>query len=446
MTELVPAILGWAVAVVIAAVAYARLSAWRRWARSLSAGIDGRALDANSPSAHGDEQERVVRSLSRMSADLSDATRRAGRLARVVDGMVEGIVVVDGEGVVVIANERAVELLDLPRQEEHVGRLLAELTRHPDVHDLVAEARREKDWGQAIVRDISIAGSQELTLRVSASRLTPLEDIERWFVLVFHDVSVIRQVEGMRRDFVANVSHELRTPLAAIAGYTETLLDGALEDEDRARRFLEIIDRHNQRLGRLVDDLLTLSDLELGRTELNRGAEDLRRIAGACCETLAVKAESGGVLLENEVSPDLPLVDGDADRLEQALLNVIENAIKYTPSGGTVRISAALAAADEWVEDGEERTAELVEISIADTGVGVSPDHLERLTERFYRVDKVRSRELGGTGLGLAIVKHIVQAHGGSMSIESEVGKGTIVRLLLPSVDDFRDCPMSTSQ
>jgi two-component system phosphate regulon sensor histidine kinase PhoR len=224
----------------------------------------------------------------------------------------------------------------------------------------------------------------------------------------------------------------LRTPLAAISGYAETLLSGALEDPDHARRFLGIIERHTERLGRLVADLLALSDLELGRTELRRDAVNVGVVTEGTFEVLGQKAKERGIVLEHAVDPET-FVDADAHRLEQALVNLVDNGIKYTPRGGHVKVTTR-AANDIPTEAPATRPAgPFVEIAVTDSGIGVSEPDLPRLTERFYCVDKARSRDLGGTGLGLAIVKHIVQAHGGWMRIESKVNQGTSVRLYLPA-------------
>jgi len=427
---------GWLAAAVIAAAALLRMRRWRRWAATLAARAAAEGPRRDLPpgdSGWSPEQEVVLAAVEAALQRRDSLAREVGRLAGVIDGMVEGVVVIDGEGTVLIANTRAGVLLDLAAGEGYAGRSLAELSRHPDLHDLVRLVRSEGSWDEPMVQEIAVGTGSQLTLQVTASRLTAREDLERWFVLVFHDISEIRQLERIRRDFVANVSHELRTPLAAIGGYTETLLSGAMDDRERATRFLGIIERHSDRLGRLVDDLLTLSDLELGRTELRRAQQDASRIVNACFETLRAKAEAAGVALENGVARDLAPLHADADRLEQALLNLIDNAIKYTPSGGTVRVDAAPADVAEAPEGSVLHPSEkYIELVVSDTGVGVPPEDLERLTERFYRVDKARSRELGGTGLGLAIVKHIVQAHGGWMRIESALHQGTTVRLALP--------------
>ena len=248
-------------------------------------------------------------------------------------------------------------------------------------------------------------------------------------MLVLHDVSELRRLETVRRDFVANVSHELRTPLTAIKGYAETLLGPAGDERDTALRFLEVIDRHSERLGRLIDDLLTLSDLEFGRTPLRRRpvarrARDRRRRADA----RRAAPRSAASRVDAEVAPATPPV---ARRRRSAAAGADQP--------GRQRASSTRRTAAR-VHD-RRRPATLagdaaVELAVVDTGIGIPSQDLPRLTERFFRVDKARSRELGGTGLGLAIVKHIVQAHGGRLAIESTLGQGTTVRVTLPGGAD----------
>src|SRR5437899_3009621 len=232
-------------------------------------------------------------------------------------------------------------------------------------------------------------------------------------------------LEVVRRDFVANVSHELRTPLTAIKGYAETLLGPAGDDREARRRFLSVIDRHSERLGRLIDDLLTLSDLELGRSPLRLGTVAVGPAREDVPQILSDTAKRVGVELGARVDPTSPALEADADRFRQVLINLVDNAIKYTPGGGRVSVRAAAARGAEH--------GGMVEIAVEDTGVGIPAQDLPRLSERFFRVDKGRSRALGGTGLGLAIVKHIVQAHGGELGITSAVGRGTTVRVLWPA-------------
>jgi two-component system phosphate regulon sensor histidine kinase PhoR len=238
--------------------------------------------------------------------------------------------------------------------------------------------------------------------------------------MVVDDVSELRRLEQVRTEFVANVSHELRTPLTAIQGYLETLLGGALDEPEHARRFLEVAFRHTERLGRLLNDLTDLSNIELGKVSLRLTPTGLGPVLDSVLEIVAGKARDTGVTVSADVPKGLS-VHADHDRLAQILINLVDNAVKYTPSGGSVTVRAR--ALD----------AERVEIAVSDTGVGIPLADLPRITERFYRVDKARSRELGGTGLGLAIVKHLVFAHGGELTIDSVEGRGTTVRVTLPA-------------
>ena len=376
-------------------------------------------------------QGAVQRMAEVLSQRLAMARAEERRLQAVLGSMVEGVLVVDRNGIVRLSNHSVRTLLELPPDAECMGRALIELTRHPDLHHLLRRVMQEPETGESFVEEMVLGGRQ--VVQVSATPIIGDEPVGQGFILVFHDITELKRLERMRRDFVANVSHELRTPLAAIRGYSETLLSGALDDPSRARQFLAIVERHAERLGRLVDDLLTLSDLELGRTELQRYAVATESVIEPVIEILRHRAESNGITMIQDVAVDTPAIDADPDRLEQALLNLVDNAIKYTPPGGRVTVSARVAGSDDGRSFGPRRP--LIEIAVADTGMGVPPEDLPRLTERFYRVDKGRSRELGGTGLGLAIVKHIVHAHGGHLRIESELDRGTTVYIYMPIVD-----------
>ena len=339
------------------------------------------------------------------------------RLQSILRSMVEGVLVTDLAGGVVLMNERARELFELPRESS--GRRLIELVRDPQVADLT----RELASGVPLAsRDLTLAGGQ--TLHVNAAPLRDADGRPFGFVLVLHDVTELRRLEVVRRDFVANVSHELRTPLTAIKGYAETLLGPPGDDRPTARRFLSVIDRHAERLGRLIDDLLTLSDLELGRTPLRLAAVDLVPVIDDVLAIFAERMKLAELAVTTRVEPGTPQVLADADRLQQVLINLVDNAMKYSPAGGRIAISAG---------PGDGAHADMVEITVEDTGTGIPAEDLPRLTERFFRVEKARSRALGGTGLGLAIVKHIVQAHDGALAIDSTLGRGTTVRVLLPS-------------
>src|SRR3989475_3635595 len=238
--------------------------------------------------------------------------------------------------------------------------------------------------------------------------------------MVLHDVTELRRLEQVRTEFVASVSHELCTPLTAIQGYLETLLSGALEERENARRFLEVVFRRTERLGRLLSDLTDPSNIELGRVSLKLAPTRLDEVVDAVLAIMGPRAESGQVALRSDVASDLPPVLADRDRLVQVVINLVDNAVKYTPEGGSVTVTARSVAGGQ------------LEVAVIDTGVGIPTADLPRITERFYRVDKARSRELGGTGLGLAIVRHLVVAHGGQLRIESEPGRGTSVYVTAP--------------
>lgn len=382
---------------------------------------------------------RIGADIAAIVCGLGDQLRAAReerqRLEAVLGGMVEGVLVLDAAGTVVLDNRRVPELLQLAPGESCRGRALIEVVRHPELHDLVRRLTRAEPGAAPLSRKLVFDGARRRVLQVSATSIAEGPGPPDAFILVCHDITDLERLEETRRDFVANVSHELRTPLAAIRGYSETLRHGALDDRENAARFLGIIERHAERLGRLVDDLLTLSDLELGRVALHKREVQAANVIETACELLRSKAEQGSVRVRKEVSPDLPPFAADPDRIVQVLVNLIDNAIKFTPAGGQVCVSARAVAA---AETPDAVAAPAVEIAVADTGVGVPSDDLPRLTERFYRVDRARSREVGGTGLGLAIVKHVVQAHGGALRIESTVGKGTTVRVFLPAVASLR--------
>jgi two-component system phosphate regulon sensor histidine kinase PhoR len=247
-------------------------------------------------------------------------------------------------------------------------------------------------------------------------------------VLAFHDITRLKQLEDIRKDFVANVSHEIKTPITAIRGFAETLLEGALDDKENAYKFLETIKNHSERLNSLVSDLLTLSRIELGDIKIEKETVDLNNVVDTVFETLKEKAQSKGLYLKKEISPILQEVRADRNRLIQILLNLVDNGIKFTEMGGiTVKVQSSKSKVQS-----EKEERDFIEISVEDTGIGIPKKHLSRLGERFYRVDKARSRELGGTGLGLAIVKHLVKAHGWEMQIESIPGKGTTVKIIIP--------------
>ena len=378
-------------------------------------------FEVRAPARSPDEIGTLGRSLNvmagRLREKIGDLEREQAKATAVLDAMVEGVIATDGHEHIILLNERARTIFGLgPMRVE--GRPLLEVVRNVSLHDVLA-AGREAGGGAVVSREVRLAEPVERVLQVHAAGLR-FPGGERGVVMILHDITELRRLEQVRTEFVANVSHELRTPLTAIQGYLETLLDGALEEREHARKFLEIVFRHTERLGRLTDDLTDLSNIELGKVSLRLEPTSVADIVESTLAIISPRASAGQVKVEAHLPGDLPAVLADRDRLSQILINLVDNAVKYTPKGGQV------------VVEGRTEQNGMVEVAVRDTGVGIPKADLPRLTERFYRVDKARSRDLGGTGLGLAIVKHLVLAHGGELFIESELWKGTVVRFTLP--------------
>ncbi len=345
-------------------------------------------------------------------AELAAQARRTEAL---FDRMVEGVVVLDAAGAVRHANRSAGDLFGF--SPPAAGRALLEVVRHHEVAAVVARLAGEPE---VLEHEIRFEGPNTARfLQVNALALRDRDGKGDGALLVFHDVSRLRQLEAIRQEFVANVSHELRTPLSLIKGAVETLLDGGKEDPLTLGRFLDIIDRHTERLTLLINDLLLLSTLESGRIRLVLEPVPLRAAAQEVMDDFNERARARGVTLVNDIPA--PIVGkADPDRLRQVLANLIDNAIKYGRPDGRMAVSAR-ALSPGWIE-----------VAVADDGSGIPAEAQPRIFERFYRVDKARSRDQGGTGLGLAIVKHVVQAHGGDVRIVSAPGEGTTFFFTLP--------------
>ncbi|NVJ01819.1 PAS domain-containing protein [Myxococcus sp. AM009] len=348
---------------------------------------------------------------AQLSARNTVLHQDARTLTAVLDGMAEGIWVTDDEGTVVRHNDALRAMLDSTSNPLTGQRPLA-LIRNEALHDAVMRACRE-----------SASSHLELTLdglfpRTLSIRVTPLAKDLPGSAAVFHDVTELRRLEKVRKDFVANVSHELRTPITAVRGYAETLQGGALNDPVMAPKMVEIIHRQSERLSELVEDLLELSRLEAREVSLKLAHVTLADAAARAADTVRPKAESKGQVVSLHVPQGL-LAVGDSRAVEQVLLNLLDNAVKYTPAGGRVEVYGAY-------EQGR------CVVRVKDTGVGIEPKHLSRIFERFYRVDKGRSRDMGGTGLGLSIVKHLLQAMDGEVKVESQPNEGSTFTIFLP--------------
>jgi two-component system phosphate regulon sensor histidine kinase PhoR len=369
----------------------------------------------------------LAESMNRMAAQLDErirtVTRQRNELEAVLTSMIEAVLVVDTDGQVIKANDAAGQLFGLDPERVR-GRSIQEAIHNADLNRFVTRAL---DSVVPVEDEILLHRREETFLQAHGSTLRDASGRAIGALVVMHDVTRLKKLERVRSDFVANVSHELKTPITSIHGFVETLRDGALDDRGNAERFLEIIGRQAERLNAIIEDLLSLSRIEqendTGQIVLEPSKVGM--VIKSAMSTCSRKAMDRDIELENggENSIEVPM---NAPLLEQALVNLIDNAIKYSDGGATVRIST------------EATDTELV-LSVSDSGCGIGSEHLSRLFERFYRVDKARSREDGGTGLGLAIVKHIAAAHRGRVSVKSALGKGSTFRIHLPWTPDPGD-------
>jgi two-component system phosphate regulon sensor histidine kinase PhoR len=348
---------------------------------------------------------------ARLSEQHSRLTQEARTLTAVLDGMAEGVWVTDAVGTVVRHNDALRDILQ-STSGELIGQRPLALLRNDELHDAVMRACRE---GASTRLELELEGLFPRTLSV---RVTPLGRDLPGSAAVFHDITELRHLEKVRKDFVANVSHELRTPITAIRGYAETLQGGALNDPVMAPKMVEIIHRQSERLSELVEDLLELSRLESREVRLTLTEVPLAEAAARAADTVRPKAEGKSQRVSLHVPAELRAL-GDPRAVEQVLLNLLDNAVKYTPAGGRVDVYGACE---------EDRCV----VRVKDTGLGIEPRHLSRIFERFYRVDKGRSRDMGGTGLGLSIVKHLLQAMEGEVKVESQPNEGSTFTIFLP--------------
>ncbi len=364
------------------------------------------------PGQIGDLARSVDDLGERLSTSDKKKRRRKDRLQTILDAMAEAVMVTDSGGRITLTNEVLTDLVGFNPE----GKTAVEAIRHPDFHRAIEDAQQ----GFSGLLEIEIDGVDGSTRRVVRASVSPLRS-QRGVVSVFHDVTAERVADQVRRDFVANASHELRTPLTAIRGFAETLREGAIEDPESARGFLEVILRHTRRLQALVDDLADLSRFEGDELELELGPVAAGALVDEVVRGLESQAKAKDLKVVCSGLDDAPPVIAEQRALEQILVNLVDNAIKYTPEGGEVRIEIAPEGSDVFVE-------------VANSGTGIASKHLPRVFERFYRVDAGRSRELGGTGLGLSIVKHLVAKIGGEINVDSSDG-WTRFQLCVPRAD-----------
>ena len=365
-----------------------------------------------------DEIGQLANSLNLMSEELENKIRviseDKNKMKVVLSSVIEGIIAIDKEGRIILFNNALKNMTDYS-SDRVLGKFHWEIIRNNQLNELLKEVLQK---GQPLTQEITIFSPQEKIFRASANPLTKKNEV--WgAVVVLNDITEIKKLEKMRSEFVANVSHELRTPLTSIQGFVETLKDGAINDPGKAQYFLEIIEKQSNRLNNLIEDILQLSKIESQEIIMNLQSINLRDLIDKTISEFKKKIEQKNHKIKINISPQLPLIKADPEQIEVVFRNLLDNAIKYTPNGGEIYISAF-------------EKAENIYIEVADNGIGISAEHLPRIFERFYRADKDRSRKLGGTGLGLAIVKHIVQAHGGTIGVESKPGKGSKFFFTLP--------------
>ncbi|MBW5449129.1 HAMP domain-containing protein [Cohnella sp. CFH 77786] len=375
------------------------------------------------PEGGRDEIGALARALNLMAENLQvqlELIRRNGeRLQDVLDNMTSGVVMVGDDGRVTLYNRQAETLLG-GAARERVGRPFTDIKQH---YELVGLIRTGLETREPLYQELQVYYPEERLLQLSLVPMTLSGEGLPGLLVVLQDVTAIRRLENMRSEFVANVSHELKTPVAAVKGFAETLLAGAMNDPETARSFLTIIQEESERLNRLIGDILELSKIESRRSPLQYSPVDFAAFLSRLNELIGPEAAKKNITLDLRTEEGLYL-EADEDRLGQIMLNLLQNGINYTPEGGRVKVRAETFE----TEEGNER----VRITVSDTGIGIPKKDIPRIFERFYRVDKARSRSSGGTGLGLSIVKHLVELHHGTIRVESTVGVGTHFLIELP--------------
>jgi two-component system phosphate regulon sensor histidine kinase PhoR len=373
-----------------------------------------------------DELERASKAITGIEHQLREKVEEISRgrdyLETVLKGMAEGVLVVDGRGRILMVNDALRQFLSLPLKV--ADRTPLEIIRNAELEGAIRKVIQE---GKSTTFELNLPPPGGKTFEIHVVGILPSPDGQKregdevkGAIAVFHDITRLKELERIRQDFVANVSHELRTPLTTIKGYAETLLEGALKEEV-ASQFVQVIKRHTDRLTKIVEDLLTLSRIESREFQLAMEPCALSDLIGEVLDVVREPAKKKRISFLHDKLASPLIARGDPHYLEQVFINLLDNAIKYGREGGKVTISTV------------EKSPTEIEISVQDDGTGIPKEDLPRIFERFYRVDKGRSQELGGTGLGLSIVKHIVQAHGGRVWVESKLGEGSVFYFTLPS-------------
>jgi two-component system, OmpR family, phosphate regulon sensor histidine kinase PhoR len=368
---------------------------------------------------HIDETGMLSSSINILARNLQELMKlkesQQDRLTALIENMGSGLILIDSRGYINLINKPYKEIFNV-EASEYLYKLYYEVIDHMEISQMVEEIfMTEQNVRKQVVLPLEI---ERRHFEVYGVPIIGTNKVWKGILLVFHDITELKKLEQMRKDFVANVSHELKTPITSIKGFSETLLDGAMHDKDTLEAFLEIILKESDRLQLLIQELLDLSKIEQHGFRLSYGSVDLQQQVTEVIEILKGKAAQKDIELKLGETSGNAIIEGDADRLKQVLINLASNAITYTPNGGSVEIS---------LTDQED----VIFLIVKDSGIGIEKSEIPRIFERFYRVDRARSRNSGGTGLGLAIVKHIVEAHKGQIEVTSEVGKGTTFTIKL---------------
>ncbi|MBI4367989.1 MAG: PAS domain-containing protein [Candidatus Omnitrophica bacterium] len=353
------------------------------------------------------------RTASALRKQIAELEVEKSKLAAILDHMREGVIAVGPSKQVLTINPRAEEVFQT-KKESVLGKTLLEVVRNQKIDEMMDRAIQDGDVSRG---EIELFHPRGMVLRVGTVGVKSGGAVSG--ILVFHDVTEIRKLEKLRQEFVANVSHELKTPLTSLKGFVETLLRGAVQDPERAKSFLEMMENDTDRLNRLIDDLLELSQIESKSVPLKPETVDLAETVRQILVRFQSSVQEKKITVENRIKQGTS-VFADRDRLKQILINLVDNAIKFNREGGRIVLEA-------------QETGKEMSVSVSDTGAGIPQENIPRIFERFFRADKARSRELGGTGLGLSIVKHLVEAHGGRIWCESRVGKGSKFFFTVPA-------------
>jgi two-component system phosphate regulon sensor histidine kinase PhoR len=383
-------------------------------AKRLATGDFSRKAIVHSNDETGDLAKALNDMADEINAKVKNISSEKAKLEAILSSMFEGIMLTNERGEILLLNPSIRKLFFIESSPE--GRKPLEVIRNNAIQEIVDRVLHENR--EVITQEVSISMPEQKTIMINGVPIIK-DNVIEGAVFVFHDITELKRLEEIRKDFVANVSHELRTPISSIKGYAETLLDGKVDNENTVKEFLSIIYQDSNRLANLIDDLLDLSKIESGKMKLEFEPLEILPIINRCVNVLGKSAKDKSLSVKLDIPANLLKVLGDHKRLSQVFLNLLDNAIKYTPEGGSITVSAA-------------SKENIVQVDISDTGIGIAEKDLPRIFERFYRVDKARSRELGGTGLGLSIVKHIIQAHNGQVWVQSTLGQGSTFSFTIP--------------